>query len=33
LQISRLIPLKTINIVSYNKFFEPWPGRARLVFS
>jgi len=28
LQISRLIPLNTINIVSYNKFFKP--GRAGL---
>ena len=28
LQILRLIPLKTINIVSYNKFFKPRSGRA-----
>ena len=28
LQISCLIPLKTINIFSYNKFFKPRPGRA-----
>jgi len=32
LQRSRLVPLKTINIVSYNKFFKPRPGRARQVF-
>jgi len=28
LQIAHLIPLKTINIVSYNKFSKPRPGRA-----
>jgi len=28
LQIAHLIPLKTINIVSYNKFFKPVPGLA-----
>jgi len=28
LQIAHLIPLQTINIVSYNKFFKPRPGRA-----
>ena len=28
LQISHLIPLKTINVVSYNKFFKSRPGRA-----
>ena len=27
LQIAHLIPLKTINIISYNKFSELWPGR------
>jgi len=28
LQIARLIPSKTINIDSYNKFFKPRLGRA-----
>jgi len=28
LQIVYLIPLQTINIVSYNKFSKPRPGRA-----
>jgi len=28
LQIAHLIPLKTISIVSYNKFSKPQPGRA-----
>jgi len=28
LQIVHLIPLKTINIVSYNKFSKPRPGRC-----
>jgi len=28
LQIPHLIPLKTIRIVSYNKFSKPRPGRA-----
>jgi len=32
LQIAHLIPLKAINIVSYNKFSKPWSGRARPVF-
>ena len=27
LQIAHLIPLKTINIVSHNKFSKPRPGR------
>jgi len=27
LQIVHLFPLKTINIVSYNKFSKPRPGR------
>jgi len=28
LRIVHLIPLQTINIVSYNKFSKPQPGRA-----
>jgi len=32
LQIAHLIPWKTVNIVSYNKFSKPRPGRAGLVF-
>jgi len=32
LPVAHLIPLKTINIVSYNKFSKPWPGRAGPVF-
>jgi len=28
LKIAHLIPLKTVNIVSYNKFSEPRPGWA-----
>jgi len=28
LQIAHFIPLKTINIVSYNTFSKPRPGRA-----
>jgi len=32
LQIAHLIPLKTINIVSYNKFSKPRPGWAGPVF-
>jgi len=30
LQIAHLIPLKTINIVSYNKFCKPQLGQASL---
>jgi len=32
LQIAHLISLKTINVVSYNKFSKPRPGRAGPVF-
>jgi len=32
LQIAHFIPLKTINIVSYNKFSKPQPGQAGPVF-
>ena len=32
LQMAHLIPLKTINIVSYNKFSKPRPGWAGPVF-
>jgi len=32
LQIAHLIPLNTVNVVSYNKFSKLWPGRARPVF-
>jgi len=32
LQIAHLIPLKTINIVSYNTFSKPRPDRAGPVF-
>jgi len=32
LQIAHLIPLQTINIVSYNKFYKPRPGLAWQVF-
>jgi len=32
LKRSHLTPLKTVNIVSYNKFFKPRPGRAGPVF-
>ena len=32
LQIVHLIPLKTINIVSYNKFSKHRPGRSAPVF-
>jgi len=28
LHIAHLISLKTINIVSYNKFSKPWLGQA-----
>jgi len=31
LQILHVIPLKTINIVSYKKFYQPKLGRAGLV--
>jgi len=32
LQIAHFIPLNKINIVSYNIFSKPRPGRARPVF-
>ena len=32
LQIAHLVPLKTINIVSYDTFSKPQPGRAGPVF-